>query len=406
MSDSRALKTDTSGKAGETGLGILLAARTVLHVPLRMGSFFLPAIARGLGVPLSAGGLLLSSSSLMGLVAPLFGGLSDRSGGRRIMVFGMAMLATGAFLMASLPWYGTALVAFGLIGLAKMAFDPAMQVFVGQRVPYERRGRTLGLAELAWSMSLLAMPLCGWLIDGVGWRAPFLLVGMAAIPIWWLTRRALPPDAVRDGDSPARALDLQGALTSLVSDLQHVWRDRQSRLALTAMALMAFAQINVMVVFGAWMEDAFGLSVTTLGVVTVVMGAGELLAELAVAVISDRFGKRRAVFVSAILTGAAYLVLPQLTGSLGAGLVGSAVMIFFFEFTIVGLIPLVSGMNADSRGTLMSSAVAAMSASRVVAAPVGVALYSPGDIGWNGLVSAVACAGLSLVLLALRERGH
>ena len=406
MPDTSALKLDSTGEAGKTGLGIILAARIVLHVPLRLGNFFLPAIARGLGVPLSAGGLLLSSSSLMGVVAPLFGGLSDRSGGRRVMVFGVGMLAAGAFLMASFPWYGTALVAFGLMGLAKMAFDPAMQVFVGQRVPYERRGRTLGLAELAWSMALLAMPLCGWLIEVVGWRVPFLLVGIAAIPTWWLTRRALPTDVVSGGEVRGQASDLKEALASLANDLQGVWRDRQSRLALTTMALMAFAQVNVMVVYGAWMEDAFGLSVTTLGVATVVIGAAELVAELAVSVISDRFGKRRSVFVSAILTGMAYLALPRLTGSLGVGLVGSAVMIFFFEFTIVGLIPLVSGMNAESRGTLMSSAWAGMSASRVVAAPIGVALYGAGDIRLNGLVSAVACAALSLVLLALRERGH
>jgi hypothetical protein len=81
-------------------------------------------------------------------------------------------------------------------------------------------------------------------------------------------------------------------------------------------------------------------------------------------------------------------------------------MTLFFEFTIVGLLPLVSGMNAKARGTLMSLSWAAMSASRVIAALVGVAVYTPGDIGVNGPISALACLLLLLVLLRLRERGQ
>jgi predicted MFS family arabinose efflux permease len=383
-----------------------LVARSVLNAAVRLSYYFLPAITRGLAVPLSAGGTLVSIGSLMGLVAPLFGVLSDRSGGRRVMVFGSALFAIGALLTGLLPWYGVALVTFGLMGLAKMAFDPAMQAFIGQRVPYERRGRALGLAELAWSLSLLAMPLCGWLIDMASWRAPFLLLGAVGIPVWWLARQALPPDVTADRDSVSVAWDLRAALTSLVGDVRRVWRDSQSRLALVTTALIAFAQVNVVVVYGAWMEDGFGLSVTNLGAVTLVIGAAELVAELAVAFISDRFGKRRSVFVSVIFLGLAYLALPRLTGSLAAALVGSAVMTLFFEFTIVGLLPLVSGMNAGARGTLMSLGWAAMSASRVLAALVGVALYAPGDIGINGPVSAGACLLLLLVLLRLRERGE
>jgi predicted MFS family arabinose efflux permease len=390
----------------ETGLVVILVARVISNIPYRLSTFFLPAVARGLGVTLSAAGALVSTASLMGLVAPFFGAISDRSGGRRVMILATALFAIGALLMAGLPWYGVAVVAFGLIGLAKMAFDPAMQVFIGQRVPYERRGRVLGLTELAWALSLLAMPLCGWLIETVSWRAPFLLLGLVGLPVWWLTRRALPADLPSDQGLGSEPRGVQRILTSLLGQVRQVWRDPQSVLALVTLALIGFAQINVLVVYGAWMEDRFGLAVSNLGLVTLVIGAAELAAELAVAFVSDRVGKRRSVFVSVIFTGVAYLALPRLSGSLVAALVGSAVMTFFFEFTIVGLLPLVSGMNAEARGTLMSLGRAAGSASRAVAAPVGVALYTAGDIGRNGPVSALACLLLLLVLLRLRERGR
>jgi predicted MFS family arabinose efflux permease len=403
MSDAETLSTTTSDESQGIGLTVILIARIISNVPYRLSTFFLPAIARGLGVSLSAGGVLVSTASLMGLVAPLFGALSDRKGGRRMMVFGTAVFVIGALLMAGLPLYGVAVVAFGLIGLAKMAFDPGMQVFIGQRVPYQRRGRALGLAELAWALSLLAMPLCGWLIGAVSWRAPYLLLGVVGIPVWWLTRHALPQDPAAADAQPWGARRL---LASLRDQVHRVWKDQQSMLALATLALIGFAQINLLVVYGAWMEDRFGLSVSNLGIVTLVIGAAELAAELAVAFIADRVGKRRSVFVAVIFTGLSYLALPHLTGSLAAALVGSAVMMFFFEFTIVGLLPLVSGMNADARGTVMSLGRAAASASRAIAAPVGVALYTAGDIGWNGPVSALACLLLLVVLLRLRERGE
>lgn len=406
MPDNHAPSPRPASALRDTGLGVILIARTVLNVSVRLGHFFLPAISRGLGVPLSAGGNLVGVASLAGLMAPLFGVLSDRWGLRRVMVFGTALFAVAALLTAGLPWYGTALVTFGLMGLAKVAFDPAMQAYLGARVPYERRGWAIGLSELAWSLALLALPLFGWLIEAVSWRAPFLVLGVVGVPVWWVTRRALPPDAAPEREPLPRAQNLRQDIGSLALHLRSVLADHQSRLALVATALIGFAQINVLVVYGAWMEDRFGLGVASLGMVTLAIGAAELLGELAVAFISDRLGKRRSLFVSVIFTGLAYLVLPRLTGSLDAALAGTVVMIFFFEFTVVGLVPLVSGMNADARGTLMSLNYAVASASRALAAPVGVALYAAGDIGINGPVSAAACLLLLLVLLRLHERGR
>jgi predicted MFS family arabinose efflux permease len=281
-----------------------------------------------------------------------------------------------------------------------------MQAYLGHRVPYERRGRALGLAELAWSASLLAMPVCGWLIDGWGWRAPYLLVGVSGVVVWWLTQRALPPDYEPAHESGVQAGGIAGPLASLAQATRELWKDRDARLALASTALIAFAQDNVMVVYGAWMEDRFGLTVTSLGAATLVIAGAELTAELGVAFISDRFGKRRSVFVSVLGTAAAYLILPHLTSSLALALLGTAVLILFFEYSIVGLIPIISGMNATSRGTLMSLNRTTGSAGRMIAAPLGVALYSTGDISRNGPVSALACILLLGVLLMLRERGH
>ncbi len=387
-------------------MGVILLARIGLNLPVRLTYFFLPAISRGLGVSLPAASALISVRSFMGMAAPLFGTLSDRLDGRPVMVLGTILLVVGASLVAGLPWYGVALLGFGILGLSKSAYDPAMQAYLGRRVPYKQRGRALGLAELAWSGSLLGMPICGWLIDHLSWRAPFGLIAVIGVLAWWMTQYRLSPDRLSARGKSQLDHQRRQGLVGLFRTIGPLWQDRQARLALTITALLMLAQDNLMVVYGAWMEDRFDLSVTALGMVTLVFGAVELVAELGVAFASDRFGKRRAVFLSLIATGCGYLLLPHLTGSVTLALIGTAFVILAFEFSTVGLIPIVSGLNATSRGTLMSLNVTAASVGRVIAAPLAVALYQPGDLSRNGPVSAVVCLTLLGLLSVLHEREH
>lgn len=387
-------------------LRVILLARVSLNVPVRLTYFFLPAISRGLGVSLPAAGTLVSVRSLTGVAAPLFGALSDKWGGRRVMAVGMVLLIAGATLTAGLPWYLAAVLGFGILGLSKSAYDPAMQAYVGRRVPYERRGRALGLAELAWSGSLLGMPLCGWLIARVSWRAPFALVAVLGISAWWLMRRTLAPAQNGQNERADTDDNSRSGFAGLFGGIRQLLQDHHTRLALSITALLMLAQDNLMVVYGAWMEDRFGMTVTALGVITLVFGVAELVAELGVALLSDRLGKRRAISVSLIVTGCGYFLLPRLTGSLVAVLLGTAFVIMAFEFSIVGLIPIVSGLNASDRGTLMALNVAAASVGRMISAPLAVALYRPGDLTRNGPVSAMLCLLLLALLSRLREGKH
>jgi predicted MFS family arabinose efflux permease len=397
---------EPSRHSEKTVLSAILLARTSLNMPVRLTYFFLPAISRGLGVSLTAASALVSVRSLTGITAPLFGTLSDGVGGRRVMLLGLALLVAGAALSAGTPWYGVALLGFGVLGLSKGAYDPAVQAYLGQRVPYERRGRALGVAELPWSASLLGMPLCGWLIERFGWGAPFGFFAALGLFSWWVTRRALTPNR-RSGRAPSdKAGRAQDLVAALGRNMRQLTQDRDARLALAITALLIFAQDILMIVFGAWMEHRHGLTLTALGAATLVIGVAELIAELGVALLSDRLGKRRGVFLGVAVLMVGYLVLPGLTGNLFITLAGTAFVILAFEFSIVGLLPIISGLNAAARGTLMSLNVVAGSLARMVAAPSAVALYRPGDLTRNGLVSAGLCVLVLMLLYILRERDY
>ncbi len=376
----------------------MLLARTVINIPMRIVYPFLPAISRGLGVSLETASLLFAVRGLISAVGPLYGFLADRYGQRRMMLVGLTAMVAGGLLIVASPAFGWALIGFALLGFSKASFDPAMQAYVGNTVPYERRGRVMGILELPWSMSwFIGVPAAGFIIAAAGWRAPFgILAGLAALglaALWRLCPRCGSPQ-------PA----LRPARLSLAT-LSHN-RGRLLRIAmiLSIPFLLVAANENVFIVYGAWMEQDFNLSVTALGVASIGISLAELTGELASAGFVDRLGKRRAVLAGLVLNMVAYLLLPRLAGTLGAALAGMVLVFLSFEFSLVSLLPLLSELAPNARAMLMAFSAGVMSLGRVFASQTGPRLWEAGGLSLNAWTSAAAAALAAFILWRAARR--
>jgi predicted MFS family arabinose efflux permease len=393
VADSTSVGRDRWALPAPGTLGIILLARTTINISHRVAYPFLPAISRGLGISLTAASVLITVRSLVGLSSPLFGPVSDRYGRRIIMLAALVVLSAGALLLTGMPIYAAAIAAFALFGISKAIYDPALQAYIGDLVPYQRRGRIMGITEFAWAASwLVGVPAAGYLIEWQDWRLPFAVIGVLAAASLLLTRRL--PRADRQTSQHARL------------QWQSLLKNRSALSALAVGVLIMFANENVFVVYGAWMEDTFGLSVAALGVASVIIGVSEVVAEGAVAAFVDRIGKKRAVTGGIALTTTAYIALPTLTTNLTTALIGLAFLFVTFEFTIVSSLPLVSELAPEVRGTLMAANVAALSAGRMLGSLTAAPLWLAGGMHLNGAVSAAAMlASLTVLALLVREGG-
>jgi predicted MFS family arabinose efflux permease len=372
-------------------VAVILFSRFALNVGARIVYPFLPAIGRGLGVPLETASLLLTVRALVGMTSPFFGILADRHSRRVAMLGGLAALVLGAALVGIAPSFAVALGAFALLGLSKASYDPAVQAYIGDGVPYKRRGRIMGILELPWSLAwLIGVPIAGFLIARTGWRVPFWVIaglGVLSLLATWL----LCPQC---GRSPAAYRP--PPRTRLT---------RPSVMALLISFLLMIANENVFVVYGAWMESEFGLTVTALGLASMVIAAAELAAETSSAGLVDRLGKRRAVIGGLALGAFAYLLLPTLARNLGGALLGITLVVLTFEFTIVSMLPLVSELAPDARGTLLAVNVAAMSFGRVVGSLSGPRLWAQWGLRANTLLSAgIVLVALLILWMGVSER--
>src|SRR6266498_319459 len=166
-----------------TQLIIFMLLRTILNTMHRMVYPFLAVFARGLGVDITVVSFVVTARSFVGMFAPVFGSIADQRGRKFGMLMGIFLFIMGMGLVAVHPSFLTFSIALSLGILSKYLFDPSMQAYFGDRVPYERRGTALAVTEVAWSLAFIAgVPLIGYLIAAYGWSAPFpLLAGLGLV---------------------------------------------------------------------------------------------------------------------------------------------------------------------------------------------------------------------------------
>jgi DHA1 family inner membrane transport protein len=120
--------------------------------------------------------------------------MADRHPRRQVMEVAMALFAVAGLVLAGLGTLGATAIAFALYGLSKVLYDPSLYAYLGDSIPYGTRGRAIGLVELSWSAAwLIGVPAAGFLIEGFGWRAPWLVLSVLGILSLVLTHVGLPP---------------------------------------------------------------------------------------------------------------------------------------------------------------------------------------------------------------------
>jgi predicted MFS family arabinose efflux permease len=284
------------------------------------------------------------------------------------------------------PGYASVFAALIVSMAGKLLFDPAMQAYIGDQVSYAQRGLAIAVTELGWSgAGLVGMPLVGWLIAATDWSAPFpvlAFLGLIGLTLLW---RILPPDT----KSPGRQRGLLQGLAQVAAFTPAV-----AGLSVSFITTVANESVNI--VYGAWLEDAFGLQVVALGAASTVIGLAELSGEGLVAAVSDRLGKRRLVALFIVANALSCLTIPWLGTSVPGALVSLFLFYISFEIVIVASIPLMTEILPSARATVMAANVAALSLGRAVGAPLGPRLFHQG-LGSNVALSA----GLDVLALVI-----
>jgi EmrB/QacA subfamily drug resistance transporter len=285
-----------------------------------------PAISAELGglarTPWLFTAYLLTTSCTM----PIWGGLGDRYGRRRVFLVAVGVSLTAALLAAQSRSMGELVLARALHGLGAGGLLTLPNAIIADVVPQRMRAAYYAFGSGVWAIAGLLGPLIGGLmVDGPGWRfifysyVPFGLIGAALITAAYPAREARISQSI---DLPGAALLVAtvGALLLFCSGLglefelisapaaglaaafavglaAFVWRERRAREPLLPIPLLRLRGVPPVLItsfvfgLGNFATGVFiplfavtvaGASATDAGMRLVPMTAGIFLASMAV----------------------------------------------------------------------------------------------------------------------------
>jgi DHA1 family inner membrane transport protein len=383
-----------------TQLVFFIASRMTLNTAYRMVYPFLPVFARAFGVDLKTMSLALSARAASGALGPLLAPLTDRRGRRFGLSLGFGLFMTGALVAFFGPGFAAFTAALVLMTVGKYVFDPAVLAHLGDLIPYERRGRVLALTELSWALAfILGVPAAGFLLGRFGWRSPFLALaclGLAGL----VTVRLFFPKSGETSAAPADAAPLDRR-PGHIENYKAVFGSPAALAGMGVVLAASMANEVVNIIFGVWLEDAFGLKIAALAGASAIIGITEFGGEGLVAATVDRIGKMNALMIGLCANAGAALLLPLAGRTTVTALVGLTLFYLTFEYTVVSIIPVMSEILPGARATLLAFSAAAFSLGRAIGSFISPRLY-----GLGFAAVALAAVGLNIVafLFLLRLR--
>lgn len=378
----------------ERGLLITLAGVQFTHILDFMIMMPLgPLFTELFGISDARFGLLVSAYTLAagasGLLATLY---VDRFDRRRLLLWLYAGFALATLACGLAPGYGSLMLARVLAGLFGGVLGALIQTVVGDAVPFERRGRAMGLIMMSFSLAtVVGVPASLWLATRYGWHAPFLALALGSALIGAAGMRTLPRlDAHLQ---QARAHAVWPSLLAVLREPNH-WR----AMAFTALVVGAgFLLVPYVTIYA---TRNVQIAMPDVPMIYLAGGVATIFTSRLWGVLADRWGQVRTFRLIAALSLLPIVLMTHLPAVPLLGYL--AVSTLFFVFLPGRMVPMMAIVTSAStpqmRGSFMSLNGAAQSASMGLAALVGGLL-----IGRDGAgrLTGYDIAGWLAVLLTL-----
>jgi MFS transporter, DHA1 family, multidrug resistance protein len=389
-------------RPGTFALTLLLAALTALG-PLSIDMYLpsLPDIGSALAAP-TARVQLTISSYLIGFAAGqiIYGPLSDRYGRRPVLFAALAVYAAGAGICAGTQSIDPLIVARLLQGIGGSGSIVLARAIVRDLYSGVRAARELSLMGSISAFAPIVAPMIGGLLQTeFGWRASFILMGVAAVIAFAMASQLLPETLRQRSVEPFSPVWLGKGYLSL---LRH-----RSFLAYLAILTISYAGLFAWISGAAVvLEGIYGMSAVTFGFTFALGAAGYMAGSASAARLVQRLGLDRMMGLGVTLLAAGSFALAAIVA---AGIPDGLWLIVAMAVYLAGLglampqamagaltpFPDRAGMAASLLGLVQQTLAAA------VAAVVGAYL---GRSAWPVAGVVLAAGWLTLLVWAFTRR--
>jgi DHA1 family tetracycline resistance protein-like MFS transporter len=150
----------------------------------------------------SYGSWLMSAYAIMQFIfAPIIGGLSDRFGRRKVLLFSLFTFAIDYIFLALAPTYEWLFVGRIIAGISGASFTTA-SAYIADVSTTETRAKNYGMLGAAFGIGFIIGPVIGGLLGRFGLRIPFYGAAVLCLINWLYGYFVLPESLPEDKRRP------------------------------------------------------------------------------------------------------------------------------------------------------------------------------------------------------------
>jgi MFS transporter, DHA1 family, multidrug resistance protein len=175
-------------------IGLLAAVTAAGPVALNIYLPVLPLVRAAFGVSVAAASTTVSAPLIAFAIGLLtWGPLSDHRGRRPVILAGLAINIAGSALALLAPSIGWLTLGRVIQAVGSSAGVTVARATIADLFALERMARMIAYLTMVMLLANSLAPVAGGaLAAAAGWRSVFVLLGAAAVPIWWAAWRLLP----------------------------------------------------------------------------------------------------------------------------------------------------------------------------------------------------------------------
>lgn len=272
----------------------------------------MPFYVENFGVGGTGLGFMMALFSIMQFIfSPFWGGLSDRYGRKKIMLFGVFGTAISMALMGLAPNYWLLLATRGLGGILSSATMPTAMAYISDSTDERGRGAGMGLIGAAMGVGMVIGPGLGGWLAGDSLSTPFFLAGglalIAMLLIWIVLPESLPVEKRTTGGARFQGPQLSALWQALSGPLGFL---------MFLAFLVNFALANFEGVFGLYAQARYNYGPGEVGSILVVVGLVSSAVQMGLTgPATRRYGELWVIIASLIASALGFWLMTLAKGS-------------------------------------------------------------------------------------------
>jgi MFS transporter, FSR family, fosmidomycin resistance protein len=289
-------------------VGLISAGHGLTHWYPATFYLLLPLIGKELGLTYTQIGFILTVQHVVGAIANLPGGAVVDAYGKKgyLLVLSLIWIGVPYAVMALTHSYAVLLVCMALVGIGNNIWHPAAIPTLAYRYP-ARKGFVLSLHGMAGNLGEALAPLViGALLTWFSWRTVVVLNVVPGIAMAALILVSLGAFSVAKSHDPndinAKAAQPWSA-RQYMADLGSLLRNKGLMMVSLSAMFRTLTQVGLLTFLPLYLANELGYNLFIVGVCMAIIQIAGFAASPVAGHLSDKWGRRKVVMSSMLLTG-------------------------------------------------------------------------------------------------------